>query len=48
MTTTSTPPTPASLCPLCGGATYEIACKIYCSRCHALIATCEEGDESII
>lgn len=42
MATPDAPPLPGSLCPLCGGVTYEVGCKLYCSRCHALVGNCED------
>lgn len=32
-----------SVCPVCGGSTFEIRGKLHCSRCHTLCETCCEG-----
>ncbi len=32
-----------TICPVCGGSTFEIRGKLHCSRCHTICETCCEG-----
>ena len=34
---------PNSICPVCGGDTYEIRAKLHCRQCGMILETCCEG-----